>query len=395
MSNNSAPMQTLAPFEFVDLNERIELYAGVVVGSSVGFVLFIAASYFFFRSSGWCPPRIQAVFLSLSEGERADWCSRCSSMLHAFVVCPAFAITLALTPWDEPQMVPLTDAAVKIRCIMAVSVAYFIVDLPMIMYYKVPLWGVFVGHHVTALIPLVNQLFNKGCPRATFDLGLFLLVEFATIFVNFQSYLETLGQTGTPWHTRMIYATYLSWIATRVVMPLWIMWHLYTTIFLDKLVAVSGCMIAPFVAAHGITLFCVAVFLFVLTPAMYRRWVPLPPADTEPGGEQPSGDKAGGAAAAVPPMPDLQDTGSMRVVSPAMGSAAPAAVPDLNTTALLLAPAMEHSASADNLATGTGSNGSTPLYPATSRVYRSGSVTQLGGFGESLSHDQLSVLGHL
>ena len=309
MSSNSssliAPDATQGAWEFVDLDERLGLYGGVFAASFIFFFGSLFLTHWLFSlktetaeqksltgnsnttsannntkdsssSFSLIPNYAKEIYTKLPTFEKADWCSRVNSTSHAIIVCIGFPWTLAQTSWSAwPFILALDDQAVKIRCIMAISCAYFAVDTLVIVYYRVPLWGVFLAHHIAAGIPLFNNVFNPDatCRRATFDLGMFLLVEFCTFFVNTQSWLETckLKRYYKRLYVASIYGVFFSWIPLRLILPMFIMVHLYKSVVLPEGVF-SGCMVAPLIAAHFICLFCFVVFFGLFFPQMIKRW---------------------------------------------------------------------------------------------------------------------------
>lgn len=250
-----------------------DLYAVIFAASFVSFgILFFVAwgvSAYLFR-------RVWPKFL---VQEKADWASRVNSQIHAFIVVPGFLATLATTHYDYQTWYNDGSDIVPSSVLMAISLGYFSFDFFVLVYYRIPLWIVFVGHHVVASAPYFTYLFNP-CESGNIVLSCFLLVEAATLFLNFQTWMEKLGYAKTKWFTWMFYLTYISWLLTRVLLPIFLLYVVWKLWLSDVTVSrdLRVCLIPGFVCSHLIAIFCWVVFFFVLTPDMIQRWKETPEA---------------------------------------------------------------------------------------------------------------------
>jgi hypothetical protein len=249
-----------------------DLYAVVFAVSFLCFgILFFAAwavSAYIFR-------RVWPRFV---VQEKADWASRVNSQIHAFIVVPGFLTTLGITRYNHSTWYPEDGSnTVAASIIMSISLGYFCFDFLVLVYYRVPLWVVFVFHHVTASVPYFTYLFHP-CEAGNIVLSAFLLVEFATIFLNFQTWMEKLGHVRTRWFTWMFYCTYVSWLLTRVFLPVFLLYVVWETLLNTTTTErhMRYCLIPGLVCSHLITLFCWVVFFFVLTPEVLQRWRETP-----------------------------------------------------------------------------------------------------------------------
>ncbi|KAJ0397965.1 hypothetical protein P43SY_003873 [Pythium insidiosum] len=209
------------------------------------------------------------VFREFSDEERGDWGSRVNSTFHACTIVPGLLCSLYLQQWDNDYL-PLrsTDLA---RALFSYSCGYFIFDLYVLVRWQVPLWRVFVVHHVVAVIPYLIYNFYPGCGMDLYLLTLFLLVELAVIPLNITTFLEQLGFGKTTVHTLFFYVTYVCWFAARVVLPLYNVYVLWWMV-MPYLSSVPFCIIPSAICGHLIAAFCVGVFIFIWTPDMLARW---------------------------------------------------------------------------------------------------------------------------
>jgi hypothetical protein len=266
----------------------------MALAETTQYAIILASSFAFFAAAfavSWllCGRLWRGVWAGLSTAERADWCSRVNSQIHGAAVSPAFVVAIALVEWDADFYPVGGDRATHaLRGIMAVSLGYFALDLVAVVLFRVPLFGVFVVHHVVASAPCYQMCFAPSCRDGILALAVFLLVEIATVFLNAQSWLETCGKAGTAWHTFWVYATYAVWVPARLGMPALSLYVWYRAVlFSSRAAQPAACTALVSVCGHAILLFCYAVFFFVLTPAVVRRW--RPPRE---GGAQ-SGDSDG------------------------------------------------------------------------------------------------------
>lgn len=240
----------------------------------VAFAVFFTLSWV--ASARWVPH----VFDKLSFADKGENCSRVNSQIHALVVVSGLGASIMQTSWgDDFFIVDRADAPLEtFATFMAISLGYFAFDLVVTVYYRYDFWLVYVVHHIVASIPYYVYLFADRCNHATFLLATFLLVEFATAFMNVQVWLEKFEKQNTVAYTVSFYATYIAWLGSRVVIPVMnvvVIWKY--TVFSAK-VPLRNCLIAGVICGHLICMFCVSIFVLVLTPALLKRWRPVDPA---------------------------------------------------------------------------------------------------------------------
>lgn len=251
-------------------DRRIE-YAIVTTVLTVFFAMFFALTWYLCQHF-WPFAR---TFSRLPLHEKADWCSRANSQLHALVLCPALIATLSMTRWDSDYDA-ISPHVENVRYILCMSAAYFTFDLAVIIAFRVPLWYVFVGHHVFAMIPIFFQIFRRDCQSGTYILAMFLLVEFANIFFNLQSWAETFGKgKETCFNAIWFHSAYVAWFLSRIIIPFYclIEWWRFV-IFSPRgsgLSMTMDCLVLESISGHLILLFCSVVFCAVLTPEMVKR----------------------------------------------------------------------------------------------------------------------------
>eukprot|EP00759_Apiculatamorpha_spiralis_P027676 PhF_6_TR30422/c0_g1_i1/m.44630 len=257
----------------------------------VNFVIFVVAfiAFVILFNVAWhfSARHYRVYFLKFNLSHKADWCSRVNSTVHALIIVPGFLFTVSMVHWRDSKEPDSYNDIQWVHVFLDISVAYFLSDLIVIIVYRVPMWMVFVTHHVVAVIPLAINVFDSDCPNGTYIMALFMLVEVPTLSLNMQSFLEQTGRAGTREYAICFYCTYFFWIICRIGLPL----YLIITIWVDVLPSTNsvGCLTAGVISAHMITLFCLGVFYFVLTKEVRSRWkttpAPMEVANVMPGVE--------------------------------------------------------------------------------------------------------------
>jgi len=236
----------------------------------VGFVFFFIAFLLTWRISLAC----SRTYPKLPTHDKADWCSRANSTLHALIILPGLIVSLAVTSWDWNTLEP-TSSPWAIQFFFCVSVSYFLFDLLVMLVFRIPDWGVYVAHHVIASLPYLIYLFDTACPWGTFPFALYLLVEIATLTLNIQTYLIVTGREDWVLCRNLFYVTYVLWLLSRVALPLYILYVIYAYFLRQRSSSEVGCLVPAVVCSHIIAIFCISVFAFVLSKQLYLRWYPV------------------------------------------------------------------------------------------------------------------------
>lgn len=181
---------------------------------------------------------------------------------------------MSFVKWRDSREPDSYDNLFWVHAFMAISAAYFLVDLCVILIYRVPMWMVFACHHIVALIPLLINLFSGDCPGGTFMLSAFLLVEIPVISLNIQNFLEQTGRGQTRAYAVCFYITYAFWFVFRIILPLYLLCLLWALILPS--LPYFWCVAPGVVSAHLITIFCIGVFFFVLSRELRTRWKVTP-----------------------------------------------------------------------------------------------------------------------
>lgn len=206
--------------------------------------------------------------------ERADFCSRINSTIHSFIIVPGFLAAIVTNEWKENFEVADNGDIAPMQALLSVSAGYFFFDLVAVPVFRMPLWGVFVAHHMMALVCLCGNLFFPHCRYGTtFGIAVFLFVEFSNVSLNIQTFALQAGYCKrSKIYTIAFYATFIGWIFVRFFLPLTIVPLLIDRVFLTVPVPQRLCFLPTLVASISLSLFCVGVFISVLIPEMYRRW---------------------------------------------------------------------------------------------------------------------------
>uniref|UniRef100_K3WHE8 TLC domain-containing protein n=1 Tax=Globisporangium ultimum (strain ATCC 200006 / CBS 805.95 / DAOM BR144) TaxID=431595 RepID=K3WHE8_GLOUD len=202
-------------------------------------------------------------FAAFPAPQKADWCSRVNSTIHAVAVVIGVAVALSSITWDS-EFAP-TSSIRSASFIFSVAIGYFMCDLMIIIIWPVPMQYVFITHHIVAVVPYFINNFISCCAASQYGLLLYLLVELATLPLNARGFMESVGREDTKNHTRSIYVTYWVWAVTRTALPIYLLYVVWKYAYpSDRNHDV--CLYTNIVGAHVISLFCVGVFLFVHTP---------------------------------------------------------------------------------------------------------------------------------
>lgn len=254
----------------------------------------------FQRQWGW--------FIRAAISLKADACSRVNSTVHTIIVVPGILYGLASTRWND-QYEPLTSVT-TLQVLLLITVGYFIADLFIIVWYRVPKWEVFVAHHVAAVLPYLIYFFVPACPAGLFVLSCFLLVEFTNFFLNAQVFLEQCGRGSSKWYVAALYGGVIAWVFVRIINPLYLIYVLHAYIL--PTVSQKSCFVLGVVSAYFIAIFCIFVFFHVLLPEVHNRWKAYPKISQV--AEEPSQSKA---LKVNPDMPLTPEELSLTANSPA------------------------------------------------------------------------------
>ncbi|OQR96470.1 hypothetical protein ACHHYP_15773 [Achlya hypogyna] len=240
--------------------------ASVNAAIAAGFFVFFAGV---FRFSWTYSMLHNPKFASFSAAEKADWCSRINSTIHAVVIVIGVLYAIIVIDWDKDY---LPTSSIQPACTaFSIAIGYFLCDLIVVLAWPVQMQYVFVIHHIVAVIPYIINNFVSACTGCQFGLLLFLLVEIATLPLNARGFMESMGRANSPQHTRSIYATYVTWAVTRTLLPVYLLYVFWSFSYpADK--DDDVCFYPNLICAHIIAAFCVGVFCFVHTPEIVARW---------------------------------------------------------------------------------------------------------------------------
>ncbi|KDO21469.1 hypothetical protein SPRG_12512 [Saprolegnia parasitica CBS 223.65] len=233
---------------------------------AAGFFVFFAGMFRF--SWKYCLQH-NPKFPDFSPAEKADWCSRINSTIHAIVIVAGVVYAICVIDWDKDY---LPMSSIQPACtVFSIAIGYFLFDLIVVIAWPVPMQWVFVIHHIVAVVPYIINNFVSACTGCQFGLLLFLLVEIATLPLNARGFMESMGRHDSLSHTRSIYATYVTWAVTRTLLPVYLLYVFWSFSYpADK--DDNVCFYPNLICAHIIAAFCVGVFCFVHTPEIMHRW---------------------------------------------------------------------------------------------------------------------------
>ncbi|CAH0477873.1 unnamed protein product [Peronospora belbahrii] len=215
--------------------------------------------------------RFIKVYRDFSIPEQGDWCSRVNSTIHALVITTGMFYSFMHQDWDA-NLMPTKETPIYLAStLFSFSCGYFLFDLFVLVLWQVPLWRVFVIHHIVAVLPYLIYTMHSGCGMDLYLLQLFLMVEFAVIPLNITTFMEQLGYGKSKTHEFFFYMTYTCWFGARVLLPIYNVYVLWTRIIPNAGTA-PLCTVPAAFCGHIICAFCVGVFVFVWTPDVLAKW---------------------------------------------------------------------------------------------------------------------------
>ncbi|TDH68719.1 hypothetical protein CCR75_005841 [Bremia lactucae] len=216
----------------------------------------------------WCiSNRRVSEFSGFATAQKADWCSRVNSTVHAVVIVVGVAYALADISWGDGLM-PMSSIRAA-SFIFSIAIGYFLCDLIIIVIWPVSMQFVFIFHHIVAVVPYFINNFISCCAACQFGLLLFLLVELATLPLNVRGFLDARDRQDSKSYLKSIYMTYIIWGISRTALPIFLMYDFWVYVYPSDRNH-DTCFFPNFVSAHLIALFCIGVFFFVHTPEMFR-----------------------------------------------------------------------------------------------------------------------------
>ncbi|GLD93405.1 hypothetical protein PINS_up001997 [Pythium insidiosum] len=205
------------------------------------------------------------AFASFTPAQKADWCSRINSTIHAVAVIAGVAVALANIEWGADFM-PMSSIRIA-SFVFSFAIGYFTCDLIVVLLWPVQMQWVFIIHHIVAVVPYAINNFISCCGAAQFGLLLFLLVELATLPLNVRGFIESMGQEDSRSYKRAIYMTYIVWAVSRTVLPIFLLYSFWRFTFPSERNH-DVCFYPNMIGAHIIAFFCIGVFFFVHTPEL-------------------------------------------------------------------------------------------------------------------------------
>lgn len=263
MADDSVSGSPIDGVQSLGIQDRL---TGVCI-SFMGFILVFIVSWVLFA-------KYWKKFNLMMPSLKADNCSRVNSTLHSFIVVPGLIYGILRMHWGS-SFEPLDDT-IFLDKMLCVTIGYFICDTAIITVYQVPLWGVFVAHHIAASTPYVIYMFASPCTYGLFILSCFMLVEFSNISLNAQSFLEQNGQGTSKYYVAAFYTTFVGWIFCRIVNPVAMLLVLHMKVLPSVPAGQKWCMVPGVICAYLINFFCIGVFVFVLCKEVRLRWQASP-----------------------------------------------------------------------------------------------------------------------
>lgn len=149
------------------------------------------------------------------------------------------------------------------------TVAYFVFDFGLCVYYQIELWPVFAVHHIIGATPFAVSCFIPGGQNLPFLLGLGLCVEFTNPIQNTEHWLVATGRGDTTACRILIGVGDVVWLVFRISIPMYLM----VIMFGHAIPKYGGIakVIPTYITGSAIFLFCFAVFFFIRMPKSLER----------------------------------------------------------------------------------------------------------------------------
>mmetsp|Transcript_12394 Transcript_12394/g.18586 ORF Transcript_12394/g.18586 Transcript_12394/m.18586 type:complete len:336 (+) Transcript_12394:173-1180(+) len=212
------------------------------------------------------------AFAQYTPTEKAEWCTRICSTVHASVVIPGVVLCLVRDTWNS-DTIPF-DSPNLCRKIFSVSIGYFGQDLIALVKWKLNYWQAFVAHHIVGALPYVINNFVPNCHCANYVLALFLLVEIPTLPLNCVGVLDQIGMRKSNARYVSFIVMYALWFLARIILPIYLLVVLYE-IVIPAWYSVKSrddfavCVVPSTVSANVISFFCFYIFLTQLSVDLY------------------------------------------------------------------------------------------------------------------------------
>ena len=220
----------------------------------------------------WFFPRRQAMrarWQSWSTGERYNAASLLHSTLHGVIIPIGIIVCLSdCGIWGDW----VANSCTQIEIVFALTASYFAMDTLLIVCCRGDKWPVFLAHHLVGSMPFFINCF--GCSNLHYLVGCGILIEAICPLLNLRSWLQIKGKGETTAAAWAFVALYVAWAGIRVALPIYLTTGMFSTAVLGLRGKILAWALYPsFVTGICITVFCIGVFLFVLSfevPWAYR-----------------------------------------------------------------------------------------------------------------------------
>jgi hypothetical protein len=239
----------------------------ILISSAIFFVTIFYGCWSFMRTH-WGT----AAFDQLTLALRADTVSRFGSTVHALIIVPMLFWQLYLDPNTEWIAYNPTTPAWVSQYVFAISLGYFTADGLLTAWYQMPMWQIFLLHHVLAGVPYAIFLFVPSCNLGIYGLSLFLLVELSNLTMNHMGLMERFGLKSSPTYTFCLYANAAMWLWCRVHNPIKVVYVLHTYMLPKVPAGSEHCLSFSAYCAYFIVVFCCYGFFVTSGFEIIARW---------------------------------------------------------------------------------------------------------------------------
>jgi hypothetical protein len=155
----------------------------------------------------------------LSGGERVEWDSRVVSNIHAVVGMFSGVYCVTLPMWDHAGIIGSTPTSTGLLCI---SIGYFIYDFTLCV----------LNESIRSVSTLVHHSLGVVCwgvgvtaGVCHYAIGVFLITETTTPFVNQRFFFDKMGMKTSIWNVVNGLAMWIGFLVVRVVYANFAVWY--------------------------------------------------------------------------------------------------------------------------------------------------------------------------
>jgi hypothetical protein len=206
-------------------------------------------------------------FRTYSFNKQADNSSRVTSTIHSIIVAPCLLYGVSTMSWSGSLEAQASSSF--LQATLLVSAGYFISDIYIVLYYRIPMWTIFMLHHIAAMVPYLLYYFTC-CNYGLYILSVYMLVEITNVPFNTMQWMQETGNTDGLLYPFLLHLTAAMWIVFRIASPLRCLFVTYQ-LYLPA-VKYPPCLWPAQVCGVLVNIFCFAGFFVVIANQLAAYW---------------------------------------------------------------------------------------------------------------------------